>query len=699
MKNPLHSTLFACVLFVLAMLAALGSARGNGFDLNHYILRCGDECPSLVNPVVFNGNIDATFTGSWYDPDQSGQGLFVEILPDHRATAYWFTFDPAGAQQAWIAGTGTYAGNAITFESVTMPSGGRWIPNFDASRILDNPWGTMTLTFDGFGSGKVEFSSILGYGTGSMKLSRLTRPAGISTTTVTAKGQWIPTGSPNVARYAHTSTLLNNGKVLIAGGLDDTGATDSAELYDPSTNTWSAIAPLPEPRVGHTATKLPDGKILIFGGTDSASNNVRRAALFDPDTNTWSSFDAPGWSDGPTATLLKTGKVLVVGGYPDGHDSFHLDWLKDYASLFDPATRTWTRTGNLPDIRSTPSATLLKDGRVLLAGGYDYDWGCPVYSTQTYDPVTDSWSTGANLPFGWGHTATLLPDGRVLAVGVADDGNCGNPTGPAFAELYDPATGLWVRGANAGVYPEGVTSSLLPDGTVLVAGGRGPGTYGDSTNTIHFAASLDSAEIYDPKTGSWSTAPPSITPRAMPTATVLPNGHVLMVGGCCGPNDPQNSGVAYGPIYNGYNYPPPMSGAELYGTDFPPGSVLPAMTGAWFDPAQSGHGILIEVLPGAQVLAWWFAFNQAGTQQAWFGGLGTYMGSTATIAGVDQPTGGRFIPNFDASKIVHTPWGSLKLTFTDCDHGKVDFASTAAGYGSGSMNLTRLTRPAGVVCP
>ncbi len=239
----------------------------------------------------------------------------------------------------------------------------------------------------------------------------------------------------------------------------------------------------------------------------------------------------------------------------------------------------------MPDSRQSPLATLLKDGRVLLTGGYDNDWGCPVYSTQTYDPVTDSWSTGGNLPFGYGHTTTLLPDGRVLAVGVADDGDCGYPTGPAVAELYDPATGLWMKGGDTSGYREGHTASLLPDGKVLIVGGRGEGSYGDSNNVIHFAESLDSAEIYDPGTGAWSTTTPLITPRALHTATVLPDGHVLVVGGCCGT---LGDGVAACPTSNGLHYPPPRRGAELYGTDFPPGTIVPAMTGAWFDPAQTG---------------------------------------------------------------------------------------------------------------
>ena len=368
---------------------------------------------------MFGGSIDATFTGSWYDPAQSGQGLFLEVLPDHRMMAFWFTFNPAGTQQAWLVGTGTYTGNVATIDTVAMPTGGRWIPNFDPTKIVDNTWGSMTLTFDDYTSGKVEFKSVLGYGIGSMNLTRLTRPAGISATRRPHRANGFPQAVPKCTlqptygdSFNNTTTLLDNGKVLIAGGLDNRGATDSAELYDPTTGTWSAIAPLPTPRVGHTATKMPDGKVLIFGGVDKSNKYVRRAALFDPKTNTWSSFDAPGWAGGPTATLLRTGKILVVGGYPDADDAFHLFGFKDNASLFDPATRTWSPTGNQPDYRSSPSATLLKDGRVLLTGGYDNDWGCPVYSTQTYDPVTDSWSTGANLPFGYGHSTTLLPDGQ-----------------------------------------------------------------------------------------------------------------------------------------------------------------------------------------------------------------------------------------------------------------------------------------------
>jgi hypothetical protein len=139
-------------------------------------------------------------------------------------------------------------------------------------------------------------------------------------------------------------------------------------------------------------------------------------------------------------------------------------------------------------------------------------------------------------------------------------------------------------------------------------------------------------------------------------------------------------------------------GAFELQTTVPTVSIGPGFTGSWFDPAQSGHGLMLEVLSGNRLLAFWFAFNPAGDQQAWFGGVGTYSGNTATITGTTLPSGGRWIPNFNENTIVENPWGTLTFTFTDCKNGRVDFNSVF-GYGSGSMNLTRLTLPAGLTCP
>jgi len=138
-----------------------------------------------------------------------------------------------------------------------------------------------------------------------------------------------------------------------------------------------------------------------------------------------------------------------------------------------------------------------------------------------------------------------------------------------------------------------------------------------------------------------------------------------------------------------------LLGAESALAEF---AIGPGITGAWYDPLQSGHGLFIEVLPDNRFYASWFAFDPAGAQQAWFTGVGTYNGNSATIAAVEQPTGGRWIPNFAPNQIVRNAWGTLTFTFVDCNHGTVNFNSSL-GYGAGSMNLARLTQPEGLTCP
>ena len=130
----------------------------------------------------------------------------------------------------------------------------------------------------------------------------------------------------------------------------------------------------------------------------------------------------------------------------------------------------------------------------------------------------------------------------------------------------------------------------------------------------------------------------------------------------------------------------------------------PGFTGSWFDPDQSGQGLMLEVLPEHRLLAQWFSFDPEGTQQAWFGGVATYEGNVAIISEVAQPFQGRWIPDFNPATIVQRRWGRLIFSFSDCNHGKVEFDSVldtepTLDFGRGSMNLTRLTLPLGLACP
>jgi N-acetylneuraminic acid mutarotase len=292
-------------------------------------------------------------------------------------------------------------------------------------------------------------------------------------------------------RAFHTATLLPNGRVLVAGGMNGSGPVmASAELYDPTTGSWSATGAMTTPRRGNTATLLPDGKVLVAGGDNSdgpGSTWTASAELYDPTTGSWT---ATGSMATPrafhTATLLPDGRVLVAGGL---NNSNNADAALASAELYDATTGSWTATGSMGTPRAWLSgytATLLLDGRVLVAGGGEAGTSAWA-SAELYDATTGSWTaTGTMTTARSGYTATLLPDGRVLVAGGLDNSNVGGDA--ASAELYDPTTGSWTA-TGAMTTPRFYhTATLLPDGRVLVAGG-GAG------------ASLASAELYDPGSG------------------------------------------------------------------------------------------------------------------------------------------------------------------------------------------------------
>ncbi|HTN86711.1 MAG TPA: kelch repeat-containing protein [Sorangium sp.] len=265
----------------------------------------------------------------------------------------------------------------------------------------------------------------------------------------------------SATRVRHTATLLGNGKVLVVGGTNGTDGLMSAELYDPATNAWTAASSTSLVRFMHTATLLADGKVLVAGGAGVSSRTS--AELYDPATDSWTaagSLNTPHASH--TATLLADGNVLITGGYAVG------EYLAS-AELYDPATNSWATVGSLSTAREGHTATLLANGKVLVAGGDNN--AEPLASAELYDPATNSWTAAGSLSTEREyHAATLLGNGTVLAMGGF---HWRDWTGEnlASAERYNPVTNTWTAAGSLSTARYGHTATLLANGKVLVAGG------------------------------------------------------------------------------------------------------------------------------------------------------------------------------------------------------------------------------------
>jgi Kelch motif len=297
-----------------------------------------------------------------------------------------------------------------------------------------------------------------------------------------ATGTFTPTGEMTTPRIVpKPPTLLKNGKVLFVGGetpfLVPYLADITAELYDPATGAFTPTGSfLGAGPVGGSATLLPDGRVLVVGAYSGL------AALYDPASGTFSPTGRPG-SLHDSAILLTNGKVLFTGGL-EGEDI--------HAELYDPVTGVFTPTVNMTTPRLDHSVTLLADGTVLLAGSQrtGSDGGRVFASAELYDPVTGTFSaTGDMITPRFGHAAPLLPDGTVLMVGTGSGYSDPVPEPPA--ELYHP---LVLKPAPVLLSLAQSQSAILHAGTSRVVSAADPAITGEALE-IYCTGLIDGSVI------------------------------------------------------------------------------------------------------------------------------------------------------------------------------------------------------------
>jgi len=356
-----------------------------------------------------------------------------------------------------------------------------------------------------------------------------------------AADTWVATaGTPATGTTGSTATLFADGMVLVAGGTNSSGtAVQSAYIYNATSRTFSATTgSLNYARTDATATLLPNGEILIAGGSSdgTAANALNSAELYNPVAGT---FTVAGSGSGnvmtaarfgQTATLLTSGQVLIAGGENSAGSL-------NSAELYNPATDAFTATGSLGTARYGAAAALLASGKVLIVGGTGSSGA--LMSAELFDPTGNSnagaFSTTGSLGTArTGATATLLLNGNVLIAGGSSDGS----TPLNSAEIYNTS------GLNTGTFTSSNstlntarfngTATLLPNGMVLLVGG----------------ANGSSAELYDADSDKFDpTGSLMQADQASLTATLLNKDHVLVTGLTSG-GTPASDAELYTPSFN-----------------------------------------------------------------------------------------------------------------------------------------------------
>jgi len=351
-----------------------------------------------------------------------------------------------------------------------------------------------------------------------------------TTTSLPPTGSWRQAPDLATIRGTTTAIVLGDGKLLVAGGGVGAIPIDAAELFDPVSGQWTSTGNLRQGRRGHTGVLLSDGKVMVAGGRDADGEPMTSAEIYDPASATWTALAPMSIGRlGHSMSVLSDGKVLVAGGSsrgPSGASGGQTIRPDATAEVFDPATGAWRTTAPMRTARFEHTATAMPDGKVLVAGGQGPAQGGQVEALKTvelYDPAVDGFVSTTDLDEArTNHAAVLLSDRSSVLV-MGGNGGDNADISVSTAEVFDSRSGTWTQVSPLNLDRTGHTATLLADGRVLVAGGE--------SAQRGQRRSLRTGEVFDPNSREWRSAGDMACPRSEQSAALLGDGTVLVVAG------------------------------------------------------------------------------------------------------------------------------------------------------------------------
>lgn len=334
---------------------------------------------------------------------------------------------------------------------------------------------------------------------------------------MTATGSW-HLGSPLlIPRMDQTTTILETGELLVVGGRSGQVIHAQAEIYDPRSGGWSSAGTLTTRKHGHEAVRLVDGRVLVTGGR---GDDARSCELFDPHSQTWT-MTAPMTDERyyHRTTLLANGHVLVTGGMNDARQLAS-------AEVFDPRSESWSVVADMSQCRHSHAAMMVRSGAVLVAGGASQDRGGDFSDCEIFEPATETWSRARSMFVARSRAASVqLLNGRIMVVGARGDRR---------AEIYDPTLEIWTPTSEMSIERHsGLAATLMPDGSVLVTGGQGPGD-----------VFLATTEIYEPASDKWEFSGTASVGRVMHSLVRLDDGRIAAIAGATNFADVPGASIA-----------------------------------------------------------------------------------------------------------------------------------------------------------